>query len=98
MMTNTVYVRVRNLVRLRQLVASTGTQNSIAAAAGLSAVRLSQIMHAKGAVAVTHAAALEDVLGVERGELFVAPDAHLVAPYARPDAVPPGATDAGAAA
>lgn len=95
MMTSTVYVRARNLERLRQIVSTTGTQSSIAAAAGISGVRLSQILSGKGGVAVAAAAALEDTLGVARGELFVMPDPTLAAPYARPDA--PG-TEAGAAA
>jgi transcriptional regulator with XRE-family HTH domain len=76
-------------------VSSTGTQTAIAAAAGISGVRLSQILSGKGGVAVVAAAALEDTLGVDRGSLFVMPDAGLAAPYARPDA-PPGAEGAAA--
>lgn len=79
----TAYVCVRKLDDLRRCIDHTGTQADVAAAAGLSTTRLSQICvggkHAK--LAIDKAMRLERTLGVPLGHLFVAIDASLLAPY-----------------
>lgn len=82
MRSDTVYVRTRDLPRLRLAVTAAGSQASVAARAGISTVRLSQIMHgATKTVAVATASALEDAVNVHRGTLFTLPDADLARAY-----------------
>lgn len=84
----TVYVHVRNLSSLRNHVSAAGSRAALARRAGITPQRLHQLVHGQRAtIAVTTAAALEDVLDVDRGTFFRFPDVDLAAPYARPDAV-----------
>ena len=86
MRATTTYVRTRDLPRLRLAVATAGTQRAVAARAGISPPRLSQILHDEtGTVAVAVAVAIEDAVNVQRGTLFALPDADLARHYVAPE-------------
>lgn len=86
MRADTVYVRARDLPRLRLAVATAGSQASVAARAGISTVRLSQILHGTTkSVAVAVAVALENAVNVHKGTLFALPDAELARHYIAPE-------------
>jgi transcriptional regulator with XRE-family HTH domain len=66
------YVRVRKHPDLVEAVDNSGTQTDVAALAGISLSRLSQLYTGRHHTIELHkAAALEDTLGVPRGSLFV---------------------------
>lgn len=89
------YVRVRKLDDLVQRIDDTGTQVDVAAAAGLSTQRVSQLYTGNhNIIEVRKARALEEVLGVPHGALFVAVDGPLLLPYVDPDG-PEGGPDSG---
>lgn len=78
----TAYVRVRKLDHLRRRIQVTGTQADVAAAAGLTTTRLSQICVGEyERLAIDKAMRLERALGVPYGALFEACDRALLTPY-----------------
>lgn len=86
------YVRVRHPEAFREAVAAWGTQTELAAHVGLSLQRVSQL--ATGAAPVikaTTALAIEDVLGLNPGDLFAADEPALLAHYLGGAAPPPPA-------
>ncbi|MBB5154999.1 helix-turn-helix domain-containing protein [Saccharopolyspora phatthalungensis] len=90
------YVRACDASALRKLVEATGRHADVAFRAGISPVRLSQILGgASPVIPLQQAAKLEDVLGVPHGTLFVLDDpgaSELIGPYLpRPDVEGDGA-------
>lgn len=80
------YVRASDVDTLRERVEALGRHADVAFRAGLSPVRLSQVLAgASPAIPLAQAAKLEDVLGVPRGSLFVVDDpaanAETIGPY-----------------
>lgn len=80
------YVRVRSIDTLRERIEQTGeTHVDVATRAGISGVRLSQILSGRSpSLPLEHAAKLEDTLHVTRGTLFVLNDPvaiDLIGPY-----------------
>jgi plasmid maintenance system antidote protein VapI len=79
-----VYVRVRDVMALRQRIGATVvTQVHLASILNTSPARISQLVSARPtAITVTAAAAIELALGVPRGTFFEIDDSpDLVAPY-----------------
>jgi transcriptional regulator with XRE-family HTH domain len=77
------YVRVRKHDDLVAAIQRRGTQTDIAALAGISLSRLSQLYTGRhDVIAVDKAGALEDVLDVPRGSLFQFAESYdRIAPY-----------------
>ncbi|SFO83401.1 hypothetical protein SAMN05421810_101112 [Amycolatopsis arida] len=80
------YVRACNTRALRELVEATGRHADVAFRAGISPVRLSQVLNgAAPVIPLQQAAKLEDVLGVPHGTFFVLDDPaaspELIGPY-----------------
>lgn len=80
------YVRVRSIEALRALIEQTGVPHvDVAYRAGISRVRLSQILSGRSpSLDLEHAAKLEDALDVQRGTLFHLGDPAapgLIGPY-----------------
>jgi transcriptional regulator with XRE-family HTH domain len=98
------YVRAVNADALRELVQAVGKHADVAFRAGISPVRLSQVLSgASPVIPLQQAAKLEDVLGVEHGTFFRLDDPtaspELIGPYlAREDAGPDESDDASGAA
>lgn len=79
-----VYVQLRDHEAFASCVHDhPDTSTTIATRAGIRKQRLHQLLTGQyPSIAVDHAAALEDVLAVERGSLFTFPDQELALPYA----------------
>lgn len=80
------YVRASDVDALRTLIEKTGRHVDVAYRAGITPVRLSQILSERSPVLrLEQAAKLEDLLGVARGTLFVLADpaasADMIGPY-----------------
>jgi transcriptional regulator with XRE-family HTH domain len=84
------YVRVRKHDDLVAAIQRRGTQTDIAALAGISLSRLSQLYTGRhDVIAVDKAGALEDVLDVPRGSLFQFAESYdRIAPYVDLDSDP----------